>query len=183
MRGRYEWEDAQIALAEASGQAELAQELRWAAFERGLRVQPLRDHLKRLSGFDDVEAEAQAMISALDHPRFSDALAFLIAWPSTTDAAKLVLSRPDEIEPGRVELLETAVAMLEVRHPLAASLLLRAMISDTLRWSRAERAEAARQQIDHLEALATGISDWSGHETHEAFADRVSRQGAHRRAG
>lgn len=183
VRGRHEWEDAQIALAEASGQAELAQELRWAAFERGLRVQPLRDHLKRLSGFDDVEAEARAMISALDYPRFSDALAFLIAWPSTTDAAKLVLARADEIEPGRVELLETAVGLLEVRHPLAASLLLRAMISDTLRWSRAERAEAARHQIDHLETLATGIADWSGQETHEAFADRVSRQGAHRRAG
>lgn len=182
-RGRAEWEDAQIALADASGQTELAQELRWAAFERTLRVQPLRDHLRRLSGFDDVEAEARAMDSALGYPRFSDALAFLIAWPSITDAAKLVLARADEIEPGRVELLEAAVVALEVRHPVAASLLLRAMVSDTLRWSRTDRAEAARHQIDHLAALAAGHPDWGTQETHQAFVERVGRHAAHRRAG
>lgn len=182
-RGRADWDDAQIALAEASGQAELAQELRWAAFERGLRVQPLRDHLKRLSGFDDVEAEGRAMAAALAHPRFSDALAFLIAWPSTTDAAKLVLARADEIEPGRVELLETAAGMLEVRHPVAASLLLRAMVGDTLRWRRAERAEAASHQIEHLQSLAAGVENWGDQETHEAFVERVGRQVSHRRVG
>ncbi|WP_312161801.1 DUF6880 family protein [Phenylobacterium sp.] len=180
-QGRAAWEDAQIALAEAQGRPDEAQELRWAAFERALRTAPLRDHLKRLSGFDDVEAEERAMASAKAHARFSDALAFLIAWPSIPDAAQLVLERAGEIDPARTELLEAAADLLEARHPIAASLLLRAMIVDTLRWRRTDRAQAAGDQIDRLENLAAQIADWNGVMTHEAFVEGISRLVAQRR--
>lgn len=180
-QGRADWEDAHIALAEAQGSPDEAQELRWAAFERALRVAPLRDHLKRLSGFDDVEAEERALAVARTYARFSDALAFLIAWPSIPDAARLVLERADEIDPAKAELLGTAADLLEARHPIAASLLLRAMIVDTLRWRRADRAEAASEQIDRIESLAAQIADWNGVMTHEAFVEGISQLVAQRR--
>jgi len=169
------WEEIYLAALEADGQADLAQDLRWAAFEKRLAVGRLRAFLKRLDDFDDVEALDRALAYAQTFPSFTQALQFLVGWPAPTHAATLVLTRAEEIEPGQFELLEHAAHLLETRHPLAATLLLRAMAFDTLRWGRVEQAEAAHRQLDGLAALASQIADWGRFEDHVAFLERLAK--------
>ncbi len=169
------WEEVYIAALEADGQNELAQELRWGAFETRLAVGRLRDFLRRLKDFDDVEAEERALDFAKLYPKFSDALGFLASWPAVGAAAELVLSRASEIEPSRIEVLEPAAAMLEARHPMAATLLLRVMVADTFRRRRSERFDQAKRQLADLTSLAPQIGEWGDVESHEAFIARMER--------
>lgn len=173
--GAEAWEEIYLAALDADGQVDLAQELRWAAFEKRLAADRLRAYLKRLADFDDVEAQDRALAHAQTFPGFTQALQFLVDWPAPAQAAALVLARSEEIEPGRFELLELAAHLLEARHPLAASLLLRAMVADTLRWARADRAEATHGQLDMLAALASQVSQWGGFEDPAAFMERMGR--------
>jgi hypothetical protein len=169
------WEDVFLDALEADGQTELAQETRWAAFEKRLATDRLRAFLKRLPDFDDVEAEDRAMVHARTYPVFSDALRFFTEWPATAEAAALVIARSNEIEPHRAEVLEPAAALLSARHPLAATVLLRAMIADTLRWARSDRYRDAERQLAEIGALAVQIGDWGALEPHDDFVARMAR--------
>jgi hypothetical protein len=172
--GALDWEDAYIEVLEARGQGDLAQDMRWTSFERGLSVERLRDHLKRLPDFDDVEAEDRALAHAEDFHDVHAALDFLIRWPAWDRAARLVLRRSGDLDGDRPELLEPAARAIEGRHPLAATLLLRAMIMDTARYARTARYKDAQRQLLEAASLAPAIADWGGHEEAEAFAARVA---------
>ena len=172
--GALEWEDAYIEVLEARGQKDLAQDMRWSAFERGLSANRLRDHLKRLADFDDVEAEDRALAHAEDFHDLHAALDFLIEWPAWDRAARLVLRRSVDLDGDRPELLEPAARAIEGRHPLAATLLLRALILDTARYARTTRYKDAQRQLLEVASLAPAIADWEGHEDAEAFAARVA---------
>lgn len=168
-----EWEDAYIEVMQARGQADLAQEMRWSSFERTLSSERLREHLRRLPDFDDVEVEDRALVLASDFHDTHAALEFLVNWPSLDRAARLVLERADQLDGDRPELLEPAARALEGRHPLAATLLLRAMILDTLRYARTPRYKDAQRQLLEAASLAPAITDWKGREDAEAFAARA----------
>ncbi|MBC7667950.1 MAG: hypothetical protein H7236_05700 [Gemmatimonadaceae bacterium] len=171
--GALEWEETYIDVLEARGQGDLAQDMRWAGFERGLSVERLRDYLKRLPDFDDVEAEDKALAHAEDFHDLHAALDFLIRWPAWDRAARLVLRRASELDGDRPELLEPAARAIEGRHPLAATLLLRALILDTARYARVARYKDAQHQMLEIASLVRAIADWSDHEDAEAFAARV----------
>jgi hypothetical protein len=177
LRGAHDWEEAFLDALEADGQGKLAQELRWAAFEKRLAADRLRAFLKRLPDFDDIQAEDRALAYAKSFPNFTDALQFFIAWPAAANAAALILDRADEIEGSKVGVLEPAVRELEARHPLAASVLLRAMIADTLNGASADRDTDAKRQFAELASLDVHIDDWRRFEPHEAFAARMARIG------
>ena len=172
--GALDWEDAYIEVLEARGQGDLAQDMRWTSFERGLSIERLRDYLKRLPDFDDVEAEDKALAHAEDFHDPHAALDFLIRWPAWDRAARLVLRRSGDLDGDRPELLETAARAIEGRHPLAATLLLRAMILDTARYARTARYKDAQRQLLEAASLVPAISDWQGHEDADAFAARVA---------
>ncbi len=171
--GVHDWEEVFLEALEAGGQGELAQELRWAAFEKRLATDRLRAFLKRLPDFDDVEAEDRALAHAKGFPNFTDALRFFTEWSARANAAELTLSRADEIEAGRVEVLEPAVRLLEARHPLAATVLLRVMVADTLRLARTDRYKDAQLQLAEIASLAVHIGDWSRFEPHQDFIARM----------
>ena len=172
--GALDWEDAYIEVLEARGQGDLAQDMRWAGFERGLSVERLRDFLKRLADFDDVEAEDKALAYAEDFHDLHAALDFLIRWPAWDRAARLVLRRHGDLDGDRPELLEPAARAIEGRHPLAATLLLRALILDTVRYARTARYKDAQQQLLEAASLVPAIADWQGHEDADAFAAKVA---------
>ncbi len=151
-------------MLEARGQGDLAQDMRWSSFERGLSVERLRGYLKRLPDFDDVEAEDKALAHAEDFHDFHAALDFLVRWPAWDRAARLVLRRSGDLDGDRPELLEPAARAIEGRHPLAATLLLRAMILDTARYARIARYKDAQRQMLEAASLAPAIADWDGHE-------------------
>ncbi|MGR4865091.1 DUF6880 family protein [Caulobacter sp. LARHSG274] len=172
--GALDWEDAYIEALEARGQGDVAQDMRWASFERGLSTERLRDYLKRLPDFDDVEAEDRALALAEDFHDLHAALDFLVQWPAWDRAARLVLRRSGELDGDRPELLEPAARAIEGRHPLAATLLLRAMILDTVRYARTVRYKDAQRQLLEAASLAPAVADWGDHEDAEAFAARVA---------
>ena len=168
------WQGVQIDLLEARGEVQAAQDARWRAFERGLSADQLRAYLRRLSGFDDVVATDRALEYAATFKPFTTALAFLVSWPALPEAAYLVLSRASEIDGADIETLEPAARALEGRYPLAATLLLRAMVHDVARFGRTERVGLARGWLTEAASLATQMADFDEHEDHAAFELRVS---------
>ena len=120
----YQWETAWIEYLDRSGQAEAAQQARWASFERTLSAERAKAFTRRLGGFDDVEAEGRAFERAAAHEDFQRGLQFLMEWPALPEAARMIRDRAEEI---RVEdeLAQLWAAKLRARHPAAAHLLLR----------------------------------------------------------
>jgi hypothetical protein len=127
-----EWQDARIAALEALGRGDEAQAFRWACFERDLTSDYLRAYLKRLPDFDDIEVEERALDYAAGRGGLLPALGFFLEWPSPDRAAALLIARHAEINGNHYEFLVPASEALSERHPLAATLALRAMIDFTL---------------------------------------------------
>ena len=167
------WEAVYIEALDATGHPEEAQRLRWAAFEDRLSATQLRAHLKRLAGFEDVEAEDRAKQHALRFRSFSAALHFFQEWPDQAGAAQLVLARASEIDGNLYFMLDPAARLIEGRHPLAATLLRRAMIEDTLAGAKSSRYKHAARHLLECASLAPGIRDFGTFETHDAFVSRM----------
>jgi hypothetical protein len=172
--GLVAWRSAQIDLLEARGELQAAQHARWRAFERDLSADQLRAYLRRLTGFDDVIATDRALAFAAKFKPFTLALAFLTSWPALPEAAYLVVSRAGEIDAAEVEVLEPAARALEGRYPLAATLLLRAMVIAAARSGRTNFFVSARRWLDEAASLATHMTDFDGHEDHADFEARVA---------
>ena len=168
-----EWEGTYIEALEATGRQDEAQRLRRAAFEERLSADRLRAYLKRLPDFDDVEAEERAMRHALGFRSFSAALGFFTDWLDQARAAQLVLTRTSEIDGNLYHLLDPAARLIEGKHPLAATLLRRAMIEDTLDGAKSTRYRHAARHLLECRSLLAGIQDFGTFETHEAFVGRL----------
>lgn len=168
-----DWEETYIEALEATGKKAEAQRLRWAAFEQRLSAGQLRAYLKRLPDFEDVEAEERAKQHALSFRSFSAALDFFTSWPDQARAAELVLARAKEMNGNLYHLLEPAARLIEGKHPLAATLLRRAMIEDTLDGAKSTRYKHAARHLLECRSLAAGIPDFAPFEAHEAFVARL----------
>lgn len=172
-RSTADWERGWLAALEADGREAEAQEIRWAHFEARLDADLLRAHLKRLGDFDDVEAEDKAMAYARAFPNAAMALRFFVEWPNPAEAARLVLTRTADLKGDAVDLLEPAARLLEARHPLAAALVLRAMIEDTARWRRHERYGSAQRWLLEAASLEPQIADHQSFGTHQDFLRKI----------
>jgi hypothetical protein len=126
-----------------------------------------------LPDFEDVEAEDRAMRHALGFRNFSAALYFFHEWPDPAHAAQLVLERASEIDGNAYYLLDPVARQIEGRHPLAATLLRRAMIDDTLQGAKSSRYKHAARHLLECQSLATMIRDYGTFETDEAFTSRL----------
>lgn len=177
--GHSEWEDVYIDVLDATGEPEKAQQIRWDSFENHLLAERLRDHLKRLPDFDDVIAEEKAMAHALTFSNMMSALNFFIDWPAYDHAARLITQRPTEIDGNAYYLLTPAARALEGNHPLAAVLLRRAMINDTLDRAKSTRYRHAARHLAECQSLDSAIPDYADLGDHAAFL--ASLQDKHRR--
>ena len=173
--GDFDWEDARIDVLEALGRSDDAQRVRWGCFERSLSAPHLRAYLKRLPDFDDMEAEERALDHVLGFSDGLEALSFLVSWPALGRASGLVFDRLEDIGGVRNEKLVGAADALSADHPLAATMVLRAMIEAILRrrWPKYYK-RAARHLLD-CSGLASRIRDYGAFETHEAFEARLRR--------
>jgi hypothetical protein len=174
----HRWTDARIAALDALERGNEAQAMRLAFFEKALSRDHLRAYLERLSDFEDTEAEERALDRVADDPRFHEALWFLVHWPDLPRATRLVEERPDLLDGDLYEMLNPAAQALEARHPLAATLIRRAMVTFTLEHARSTRYRHAARHIRELESLDTLIENYGTHETHERFVDRLKREHA-----
>lgn len=172
----FDWEDARIEALDALGRGDEAQAARWSCFERALSVEHLRAYLKRLPDFDDVEAEERALDHAERYESLLQALAFLVSWPALDRAARLVTERAGELDGDHYEILSPAADALAGKHPLAATLVLRAMIDFTLAKARSSRYRHAARHFLECASLASSVTDFGAFETHEAYAARLKAE-------
>jgi len=171
-----EWQDTRLALLEALDRKDDAQAFRWTCFENTLEAEYLRDFLKRLPDFEDIDAEERAMDHAAARPRVTPALGFFLDWPSPDRAARLLIDRHSEINGDHFEFLVPAAEALTDRHPLAATLALRAMIDFTLSKARSKRYRYAAQHLTECAGLADRIEDYGTFEPHGTYRARLKQE-------
>ena len=174
--GQDAWDTAYIASLTALGRTENAQSHRWDCFIANLSTNHLRDHLKLLPDFDDVEAEDAAKQHVLEFPSVSIALEFCLNWPDFRAAAKLVETRADEINGDLYSLLTSATEVLRSKHPLATVILYRSMIDDTLQKDRSSLYIQAADQLADCATLDAGILDYGTFPTHGTYIRTLQSQ-------
>ncbi|HEX5420806.1 MAG TPA: hypothetical protein VFY39_12465 [Gammaproteobacteria bacterium] len=172
----FEWEDARIETLDALGRSAEAQTARWSCFQSTLSAAHLRAYLKRLPDFDDVEAEERALDYVERYQSALRALAFLVSWPALERAARLVVTRAGEFDGDHYEILSPASNALAGKYPLAATLVLRAMIDFTLVKARSSRYRHAARHFLECASLASSISDFGAFEVHETYAARLKAE-------
>ena len=172
----FEWEDARIDVLEALGRSDDAQRARWACFERSLSATHLRAYLKRLADFDDFEAEERALDFAQRCRTLLQGLSFLVSWPALERAANLVIQRADELDGDHYEILTPAANALAAKYPLAATLVLRAMIDFSLKNSRSSRYKHAARHLLECSSLSSSIKKFGPFEAHDAYEARLRRE-------
>lgn len=145
--------EAQI--LEALGEDEAAQSLRWRCFESGLSANILRQYLKRLSDFDDIEAEERAFALAFDHDDPDAALQFFLAWPRLDLAARLIVAHYQRWDGQDWHVLPKIVGLLEHEHPLAATILYRALLDDILARAGSKAYGHGARYLTKLAAIAS----------------------------
>lgn len=168
--------DPQIAALDALGRSEEAQQLRWLWFQADLNTDYLRDYLKRLPDFEDVEAEEKALdlVQADSDPH--GALSFLVAWPDLRRAATLVLQHTDLWDGNDYELYAQTAEHLEADYPLAATALLRCMVTFALELGRSQRYRYAAQHLKRCAELAKRIERWEPLAHHTLYEAELRRQ-------
>jgi hypothetical protein len=85
----------------------------------------------------------------------------------------LLIDRQDEIDGDHYEFLAPAAETLAEKHPLAATVALRAMIDFTLNEARQKRYGYAAQHLATCADLAGRIEDFGAVEPHHAYAARL----------
>jgi hypothetical protein len=168
-----DWFDCRIAVLDALERPEDAQQMRWQWFKKSLSLPHLRDYLKRLPAFEDVEAEERALQLAEEHPSSLLGLTVLVEWPALARAARHVLAHEDEWDGDAAAIHSAAAERLSADYPLAATLLLRPLVFSALWMGRSKRYRDAADHLRSCEQLAARIDDWQGHPDHAAYVERL----------
>jgi len=164
-----EWVDARIATLDALGRKDDAQTMRWQAFLPSFSPTYLRDYIQRLPDFDDVEAEDRGLDHVVEKSPIHQALLFLIEWPALDRAAAFVMARRTAFDGNRYYQLSPAADALEAKHPLAATVLRRTMIEETLNGGRSNRYKHAARHLLECESADAVIDDYDTLSSHEKF--------------
>lgn len=107
---------------------------------------------------------------------------FLATLSDLTAAADLVLARRGEIDGGRYYVLGPVAQSLMPDHPLAATIVLRAMIESVLARGKSVAYHHAARDLADAEQAARDIADWQGMETHEGFVGRLRAEHGRKRS-
>lgn len=170
------WDSAYIASLTALGRTQDAQDHRWSCFTETLNAQHLREYLKGLPDFDDVEAEERAKMHVLAFPNISTALNFCMNWPDLLTAAQLIEARAEDLNGNHYNLLAPAAEALRSRYPRAAVLLWRVMIDETLEQTWPSRYAAAADHLADCAALDAQIADYGIFSTHATYIEKLQRR-------
>ena len=164
-----DWDRMHISALDATGDADAAQAERWSQFETSLNAACLRDYIKRLPDFDDMEAEERAIALATAFPDFDRGLLFLIQWPAPEAAGRMILARAAELDGNQYGLLPTAANEVEPFSPLASTLALRALIDFALADGRSKRYGYAADHLRQCARLASAIDDFGAYLNHDTY--------------
>jgi len=174
------WIDARIAALDQLERGEEAQQLRWKFGLLRLSNQHLRDYLKRLPAFEDGEAQERALDLVLEHPYLGPALEFLHQWPDRRRAARLILTRPAELDRADEKVLGVVAEALEAEQPLAATLCLRALIETIVEQARSNRYRHAVRHLASCRRLAGAVEAWGAIPDHNTYISELLHAYGHR---
>ena len=90
-------------------------------------------------------------------------------WPALDKAAELIVSRAHELDGYHYEILTPAADALDAGHPLAASIVRRALIDFALNNARVKRYRHAARHLLECDRLASGIDDFGAFENHTSY--------------
>lgn len=141
-------------ILEALGDRPAAQALRWRCFEIRLSADILRDYLKGLPDFKDMETEDRACAVARKHANPESALQFFLDWPRLDLAANLIVTNRQHWKGGDWHILPKIASLLEHDHPLAATILYRALLDDILSKARSKAYGHGAKYLAILTLLA-----------------------------
>ena len=161
---------------EKLGKMDELKEHLWNAFQQNLSGRSLRRYLKLLPDFEDIEAEEKALGIAEAFSDTDAAISFLVDWPAHERLARVVIARAEELDGNSYHTLTTAAAALEARYPLAATLMRRAMVQDTLDGGRSKRYRHAARHIAECQACDAAIEDYGHVPTHEQFVQALKKK-------
>ena len=167
--GQREWDAAYIACLIALGRIDEAQSHRWERFSETLNPDLLRDYLKVLPDFDDIEAEDRAKAKALEFEDLHLALIFFLDWPDLSCAARLIETRAEELDGDLYHILTPAAETLREKYPLAAVLLWRAMIDYSLTEGRSTRYGHAADHLMDCASVDEEICDYGPFVPHLSY--------------
>ena len=100
----------------------------------------------------------------------------MVSWPVLDKAAALVIQRSGELDGDHYEILSPAADALAAKYPLAATLLLRAMIDFSLKKNRVKRYRHAARHFAECTSLASAIGAFGAVETHERYSNRLKQE-------
>ncbi len=172
---RYDLDAVHEECLERLGKTEELKAHLWATFEQTLSAPSLRKYLKLLPDFDDIEAEEAALAFAETYPHLGAAISFLVGWPSHDRAARVVVARADALDGNSYHTLSTAADALEPEHPLAATLMRRAMVLDTLTGAKSKRYRHAARHLAECQACDAAIEDYGDLPPHRQFLETLKQ--------
>ncbi len=123
-----------------------------------------------------MDAEEKALDHAQRFPNRLGSLSFLVSWPALDKASGLVIEHAKDLDGDHYEILIPAADALAAKHPLAATLVLRAMIDFTLSRRRSTRYKHAARHLLECSSLSSSIQDFGTYETHEAYEAWLKRE-------
>lgn len=141
-------------ILEALGEKDAALALRWACFGQTLSADILREYLKALPDFEDIEELDRAFELALQHPCKETALRFLLGWPRLDLAARVIIDHHDQWDGRAYHILPQAAAALEHDYPLAATILYRALLDSILARAKSKAYPHGVKYLRQLDMLA-----------------------------
>jgi hypothetical protein len=174
------WLAAEIAVLDAEGQTELAEQARWDLFARTLSEEILKSLLARLPDFEDVIALDRAFALAATFPDPMKGLAFLMNWPAHREAAEMILARRDQLT-AVVDHAPLWAARLSSRYPDAALVLVRARAKGLTRFGSGLTDEV-EGLIGEAETLTAHAANPDA-ESHADFVAELAAIAARRRPG
>lgn len=141
-------------ILEAAGDRAAAQALRWRCFEARLSADILRGYLKSLPDFEDMEAEERAFALAHGHTSPEAALQFFLDWPRLDLAAGVIVVHRHFWDGRDWHILPKVAGTMEHEHPLAATILYRALLDDILTGARSKAYPHGAKYLTKLARLA-----------------------------
>ena len=138
-------------------------------FEDTLSERSLQKYIKMLPDFEDIETEEWALSYAETYSSLTTAICFLVEWPDHERAAKTILARAEELNGDNYYRLTEVGDVLEEKHPLAATMARRAMITDTLDGKKSKRYKYAARHLAECAACTPSISDYKGFPSQQEF--------------
>ncbi|QUS36372.1 hypothetical protein GR316_08880 [Falsirhodobacter algicola] len=145
----------QATTLDAMGNRSEAQALRWRCFEARLSADILREHLKSLPDFEDIEAEERAHAIALAHANPNVALEPFLDWPRHDLAAQVIETHRETWNGSDWHILPKIAAIMEHEHSVAATILYRALLDDILARARSKAYAHGAKYLAKLTLLST----------------------------